>query len=177
MTRNKKLTVIMLFAACTCISIAATKPSAKQTPQDGFKNLKVLPKNISKDSLDMIMHGFNEALSVRCNFCHAGDPAKHQMDFASDEKPEKDIARYMMKMTYAINAQFFNSDSSTMPDTISVIKCITCHHGNPHPSEAANASNNMMPGAPGMPPPPPGQGMPPMDSNHKPMTDSIRHQQ
>ena len=42
------------------------------------------------------MDGFKAALGVRCNFCHAFNG---KTDFASDEKEEKGIARYMMKMT------------------------------------------------------------------------------
>ena len=150
--------------------------SALLQAQSDFKNLQVLPKNISKDSLDAIMDGFKNALGVRCSFCHAGDPATHKMDFASDEKPEKDIARYMMKMTYSINKQFFNEDSSQRPDTISVIKCITCHRGNPHPEDAAAMSGENNTGA-GMPPgpPPPGQPMP-SDSVHRPLMDSAHKQ-
>ena len=175
MKKNKQLIVITLLSAGTCISIAASKPSPRQVQSD-FKNLQVLPKNISEDSLNKIMHGFNEALGVRCSFCHAGDAATHKMNFASDEKPEKDITRYMMRMTYAINSQFFNSDSSQRPDTISVVKCVTCHHGNPHPDDAVKMSgeNNMNQGMPPGPPPP-NQGMP-MDSMHKPMMDSVHKQ-
>ena len=58
------------------------------------------------------------------------------MDFASDEKEEKGIARYMMKMTAGINTTYFNFEKSNRPDTINVVKCITCHRGNPHPDEA-----------------------------------------
>ena len=165
----KSLTVILIIAACTFISIAATKPEpsavAKSitTKSDTgfFKNLKILPKNISKDDLDMIMDHFKEALGVRCNFCHAMGNNGHP-DFASDAKPEKDIARAMMKMTGEINKTYFNFENSTMPDTILVVKCVTCHRGSPHPDEAGKDSgmqHHDMP--PGMPP----AGMP-NDSNH-----------
>jgi hypothetical protein len=41
--------------------------------QEAFKakNLKVLPKNISKEDLDKVMDGFKASLGVRCNYCHA----------------------------------------------------------------------------------------------------------
>ncbi len=100
----------------------------------------MLPKDISKDSLDHVMHFFTKSLGVHCNFCHAFSNGKP--DFASDEKEEKDIARYMMRMTADINAKYFNSENSTRPDTIMVVKCFTCHRGNPHPDEASMGMNN-----------------------------------
>src|SRR5690606_23342798 len=39
--------------------------------QPPWKNLKVLPKDISKDSLDHLMKGYTLALGVKCNYCHA----------------------------------------------------------------------------------------------------------
>ena len=164
---SKTLTVTFMLAAGVIISIAATKPTSltvktvTHNKDTGFfKNLQVLPKNISKDSLDMIMDGFKAALGVRCNFCHVfnGKP-----DFASDEKEEKGIARYMMRMTRSIDSTYFNFEKSTRPDTINVIKCITCHRGSPHPDEVKAGDNNehhdMMP--PGSAPPPNGQMTPP----------------
>ena len=166
---TKTLTVTLLLAASVIISIAATKPTAviitkKPALSDTgfFKNLKILPKDISKEKLDMIMDNFKASLGVRCNFCHAMGDNGHP-DFASDAKPEKDIARAMMKMTSDINKNYFNFENSTRPDTIFVVKCVTCHRGNPHPDEVGKDSSMQhhdMP--PGMPP----SGMP-NDSNHK----------
>ncbi|MEP6465586.1 MAG: c-type cytochrome [Parafilimonas sp.] len=159
-SNKRKVNMLIFLAACIFVSVAATKPSvttSAATVKTGtsdtgiFKNLKVLPKDISKDSLDHVMHGFTAALGVKCNFCHAmGDNGK--LDFASDAKEEKDIARYMMHMTSDINTRYFNSENSTMPDTIAVVKCFTCHRGSPHPDEASMGMqdhNNMQP-----PPPP-----------------------
>lgn len=165
LSNPKALSVIVLLAAGIIISIAATKPSGSDhsltntanSDTGFFKNLQVLPKNISKDSLDKIMDNFKAALGVRCNFCHAFNNGK--MDFASDEKQEKGIARYMMKMTTEINTKYFNFEKSERPDTINVIKCQTCHHGNPHPDEASmNNDNEHHDMPPGPPPPGPPQG-------------------
>jgi len=160
-SNKRKLNLLLFVFACVFISVAATKPSTGtqqvSTKDTGlFKNLKVLPKDISKEQLDTIMHRFNAALGVRCNFCHAFKDGKP--DFPSDEKKEKDIARYMLHMTSEINMKYFNFENSAKPDTISVVKCVTCHHGNPHPDEAAMAVQS-----PNMPPPPP----PPGDSAGK----------
>ena len=159
-SNKRKLNLMLFFAACIFVSIAATKPTSSRNNtavhtvsknDTGFyKNLKVLPKDISKDSLDHVMHNFTASLGVRCNFCHAFNNGK--MDFASDEKEEKEIARYMMNMTTGINKTYFNSENSARPDTISVIKCFTCHRGTPHPDEASMQMNNG-----NMPPPSPGK--------------------
>lgn len=169
---KRKLHWIFVLAACVFISVAATKPATKPVASinnktsladtELFMNLKVLPKNISKEDLDKVMHNFTAALGVKCNFCHArGTDGK--MDFASDEKQEKDIARYMLNMTKEINTKYFNSENSTMPDTISVVKCITCHRGGAHPEDVIMPDNHgNMP-----PPPPPAQ----------PGSDSVRNMQ
>jgi hypothetical protein len=144
---NKKaFSVISVLIVGIFISIAATKPTSAITTKNSasdtgiFKNLQVLPKDISKDSLGKIMDGFKAALGVRCNFCHAMGNGK--MDFASDEKEEKGVARYMIKMAAGINSTYFNFEKSNRPDTINVVKCITCHHGNPHPDEAMNKDSS-----------------------------------
>ncbi|QNK63451.1 c-type cytochrome [Pedobacter sp. PAMC26386] len=99
-------------------------------------NLKVLPKDISHEDLDKIMDGYKAALGVKCNFCHAAskDDPKH-LDFASDEKPEKDIARAMMKMTYRINKKSFHVKDANKPNAILAVNCITCHRGQAHPDD------------------------------------------
>ncbi len=158
MTHKKKLSVILAMAVLVIAGIAAHKPQLQ--PGDGFKNLQVLPKDISHDSLMGLMHQYSHALGVHCTFCHApnkDDPSGH-LDFASDDKPEKDIARHMMRMTAYINTTYFNFNGSNQPDTIKVVSCVTCHRGNPHPEseQMGNDEHRDSPPPPGMPPPPPG---------------------
>ncbi len=172
---SKKLTVIVsLFTAIFFIA-TAFRPDTK--PPGNWKNLKVLPQDISKDSLDAIMDHFKASLGVKCNFCHAAG-SNGRLDFASDEKPEKDIARYMMKMTSDINKNYFNFNKSPMPDTIRVVSCYTCHNGNPHPEGVppADTTHHGFPPPGGMPPGgmPPGGDHPPGSMQHN-MTDSAKH--
>ncbi|MEP7278919.1 MAG: c-type cytochrome [Bacteroidota bacterium] len=136
MNINRKFMVMAGLAAVVTTAVAFTAPAP---PENGFKNLKILPKDISQQQLEKIMHGFNSALGVKCNFCHAPskDSAVRHPDFASDEKPEKRIARKMMKMTVKINKKFFEAKHPAIGDSSLVISCITCHHGNPHPDEAS----------------------------------------
>ena len=100
-----------------------------------FKNLKVLDKNISKDDLEIVMKEFKTALGVKCNFCHAQSKTDStKLDFASDEKGEKAIARIMIKMTNKINKKFFHGKTKLGdPDALLEVQCVTCHHGSPHP--------------------------------------------
>ena len=116
------LAVLMLIA----FALSAFMPP----PEQKGKNLKVLPKDISKEALDKVMDGFKAALGVKCNFCHApqaDNPKK--LDFASDAKPEKEIARNMMRMTAKINKKYFHKKERALL----VVSCVTCHNGNEHP--------------------------------------------
>jgi hypothetical protein len=126
---SKRILVVFSLSVFVIFGIAATKPD------DGYKNLKILKKDISHEDLGKVMHGFNDALGVKCDFCHA--PAKdgeQHPDFASDEKPEKSIARQMMKMTNRINKKFFHGKSKIGDaDAVMAVMCETCHHGTPHP--------------------------------------------
>jgi hypothetical protein len=127
----KKLAVSLVFIVFIGAGIAATRPPEEHV----HKNLKVLPKDISDDDLDKVMDGFKAALGVKCNFCHAPlkDTTSHHLDFASDEKPEKNIARHMMRMTAKINKKYFSFNKNEQGETIPAVSCITCHRGNPHP--------------------------------------------
>jgi len=92
--------------------------------------LKVLSKKTSQDELNNIMNNFKDALGVDCNFCHAPakDSSVHILDFASDDKPEKEIARKMMRMTSKINKKYFNAAKDEKFKTLPAVSCITCHH-------------------------------------------------
>jgi hypothetical protein len=134
MKHYKKILTGIVLIAFIAAGIAATTPPQDEHPH---KNLKILPKNISHEDLDKVMDGFKAALGVKCNFCHApsADTASHHLDFASDEKPEKNIARKMMKMTAKINKKYFSFNKDDKGLTVPAISCVTCHRGDPHPEE------------------------------------------
>lgn len=126
---QKKFAVGILLAAFIVLGIAATPPADEPKP-----NLKVLPKNISHDDLIKIMRGFSQAMGQKCDFCHAASKTEQgKMDFASDEKPEKETARFMMKMTNKLNKKYFGSGKSENKGKPLTVQCYTCHHGSPHP--------------------------------------------
>ena len=130
---GKKTLVAIVAGLFMIAGIAATKPP--EAPK--YKNLKILPKNISKEDLDKVMDHFKTALGVKCSFCHAPskDTAQKWPDFASDEKPEKLIARKMMKMTSKINKKFFSDNKNEQGVAVPAVECMTCHRGSPHPGE------------------------------------------
>lgn len=139
----KKLAIGSILVMIVVIAMEAFTPTAHKKLPGNFKNLKVLPQDISKDDLDSIMDGFTIALNVRCGFCHARvkDTTVHKLDFPSDEKEEKTTARNMMKMVNMLNTgSTFNWNNSTKPDTIHTIICYTCHRGMKQPTSA-----NLMP--------------------------------
>jgi len=110
------------------------RPADDKPPK---RNLKVLPKDISHDDLGKTMDSWKTALGVKCNFCHAqsSDSTSHHLDFASDAKPEKTIARHMYKMAMKINKKFFPMNKDDKGELMQTVTCITCHHGSPHPDE------------------------------------------
>jgi Photosynthetic reaction centre cytochrome C subunit len=129
---KRKIMVIATLFAVVAISVAAIKPDNQKNE---FKNLKVLPKDISSAALQKIMvDEFQDGLGVGCNFCHAQEKGSLHLNYASDEKPEKEIARSMMLMTMDINKNF-GVDHPLIGDSLMTISCVSCHHGAPHPDK------------------------------------------
>jgi hypothetical protein len=130
------------FAAASAAFLAAAV-AAQQTPppppasppasaEPSAKNLKVLPMGIPRQNLIGVMQMMSSSLGVKCNFCHVGE-TRETMDFASDAKREKLVARQMLEMVRRINEQEFKvADFSK-----SKVTCYTCHRGAPHPLTAA----------------------------------------
>ena len=133
MFHGKKIIVALTLGVLMVVGMAATRP----TDDKPKRNLKVLPKNISHEDLGKVMDDWKTALGVKCNFCHApsADSTSHHLDFSSDAKPEKEIARHMFKMTAKINKKYFSFNKDDKGNAVPSVSCITCHHGSPHPEE------------------------------------------
>lgn len=126
----------LLLAGLLVLMTTAFKPVGNEyEPQPKWKNLKVLPNDISKDSLFGLMENYSVALGVKCSHCHVpmkNDPKK--LDFAKDEKIEKEIARGMIVMTNDINENYFKPHfPDPKPAHVLVADCVMCHRGNPNP--------------------------------------------
>lgn len=121
----RKSLVLLVISLVVAFSISWKIPLLNQ---DDGRNLKVLPKDISPDSLERVMDEFVTALSVDCGFCHAPkDPAvPKKLDYASDANPHKNITRSMMQMTTDINNRYIKN----LPgQAVKLVNCNTCHRG------------------------------------------------
>ncbi|HKF53461.1 MAG TPA: c-type cytochrome [Candidatus Acidoferrales bacterium] len=117
-----------LLAAAATLALAVTlgaqaqqsQPAApaEKTAAQQFKNIQVL-KDTPASQLIPGMRYITSALGVECNFCHVQD------NFASDDKQEKQTARKMMTMMFAIN----NNNFGGRPQ----VSCFTCHQGHNEP--------------------------------------------
>ena len=128
---KKKIIVTAILVAIVSLGVAAVT-----APKNKFRNLKVLPKDISDAKLDSIMQTYNIALGVKCNFCHV--PVKNitdSLDYASDKEPMKENARDMMRMVIDKNKKYFNFDNNQQPEYLNTVTCKTCHRGEPFPPE------------------------------------------
>jgi len=118
-------------AAMFGVSVAAAQTAAPfaQAPfaVPPYKNLKVLPAELSREQLLPIMKNFTQALGVRCSYCHVGEEGKPlaTFDFASDAKPKKAIARKMLRMLTRINRE----DLGIQEVKDFKVRCYTCHRG------------------------------------------------
>lgn len=126
---KNKFFVVTGLIVFVIVGIAASSPGPANE-----RNLKVLPKDISNADLDSIMETYSKQLNVGCDFCHAPGKANPQdVDYASDDKPEKEITRQMMRMTAAINKDFFNYTIVYKANENMAVSCFTCHDGFPRP--------------------------------------------
>ena len=126
---SKKFLTLFVLSTFVLLGVAAIKP-----PSGLYRNLKVLPKDISDQKLDSIMDSYNKALGIGCGFCHS--PAKadpNNLDFAIDDNPMKENARKMMRMTIEINKTNFYYNKDERPEYLNVVTCRTCHRGEPFP--------------------------------------------
>jgi hypothetical protein len=119
--------VVAAFGFMILMSLAFTNDDPK------YKNLKILPKNITHEQMDSVMHHFTNSLGVKCNFCHVRTADGKEWDFASDENKHKLVARKMMTMTGKINDKYFDVTGKKSLDAKLMVTCYTCHHGKTDP--------------------------------------------
>ena len=113
--------------------LAVTQPARSQSAEKP-RNLKVLPADLSRDSVVKIMRVVvASGLGVTCSYCHGAPGVPFDsIDFASDERPTKRTAREMLRMMSRINTELLPA----IPDRGSPpleVQCITCHRGASRP--------------------------------------------
>jgi tetratricopeptide (TPR) repeat protein len=129
---HQPVALALPFALPLALLLAAAPVAAQGEIPDKFTNLQVLPKGISKDDLVATMRDISGALGVRCDYCHERPQGAQSMDFASDKKEPKQIARTMIRMVTAINSDYLGRlpvDEGKPPSA----SCFTCHHGSSTP--------------------------------------------
>lgn len=138
-TRFRMRRLLMLLA----IAVAATRPLSAQIP-DKFENLKVLPKDISREQLLATMRNFTLGLGVRCDYCHvekagaAPQPGRGpELDFKADDKITKRKARFMLQMVRLLNDTILpklpRDEHANDQVATTRVQCVTCHRGSPTP--------------------------------------------
>jgi len=115
-------------------------------PPPAPKNLKVLPATMTQAQVLPIMRNFAAALGTNCGYCHVWTgPGLPTNDYASDEKPAKEVARAMMRMATSFN-EGLAANIKKPADQLTRVQCMTCHRGEAIPK---------------LPPPAPPAGAPP----------------
>lgn len=126
--RRSSLLSLVLLGLCGAAALPARAHAQFPTK---FENLKVLPKDIPRDSLLNIMRGFTVALGQRCTYCHVSEPGpngRERLLFAKDDKPTKRKARFMLRMVDSLDRAVL----PRLPDRRNPpvqVHCITCHRG------------------------------------------------
>ncbi len=114
---------ISLFALAFFVPQGEMQTTQIVTAGQKFKNIKVL-NEMPADQMGKVMNLMSASLGVNCSFCHIGN------EFEKDGKEEKEAAREMLKMTFALNKTYFEN----RPE----VSCATCHNGRAHPQSAPN---------------------------------------
>ena len=128
---NKKIFIYTGLGLFITAGIAATHPPQEKPD---WKNVKVIPKNTDEEQMERVMFKYTRQLSVTCSYCHPDTKPgvfPKDVDFASEELPEKLIARDMMRMTDKLNKKYFGYKNDYSPESFQAapITCNTCHRG------------------------------------------------
>jgi ketosteroid isomerase-like protein len=122
-TKGCNLVKRLVIFSCGIVAFAGMQlVPAGSAPQSRFKNIKVLT-NMADADIQKEMQGFTVALGVTCSHCH------NETNFASDEKPTKEIARRMLTMVRTMNKDFLGGKAA----------CVLCHRGSAVPDTSSSA--------------------------------------
>ena len=120
--------LLLALAVCGSASAQNEAPAAGRGRGAPPRNLQVLPKDTAPQDVVATMQQFTRALGVQCTYCHVQNtpppqtaeeaaanppPAGRgrgrgqgpQMDFAADDKRQKQTARLMLTLVNDLNAR------------------------------------------------------------------------
>ena len=151
------------FAAGLVLALTVVGGVAAQTDAPQARNLQVLPKDTPPQDVVALMQQFTRALGVQCTYCHVqvmpplltaeeaaaqaavAPPAAGRgrgrgrggppMDFAADDKRQKQTARVMLALVSDINATLATLGKPAAADVFVRVQCATCHRGVPNPQQ------------------------------------------
>ena len=126
--RSRTLLAAILGVGLFAGEAVSQSPPAKAEAPPPPKNLQFFPKDTPRPQLIQTMRGFCFALGVRCEHCHVDEGPNGRRDFAADEKPAKEKARAMLRMTQRINDELLAAVPGRSTPPVRV-QCMTCHHG------------------------------------------------
>jgi photosynthetic reaction center cytochrome c subunit len=132
--RMEVLAILAFIVACGFVIGGATTQSggtqhagtlqpaspslSSKKAEEQFKNIQVL-KGVPAEEIFPTMQFIAASLGVECEFCHVKDA------FEKDDKKNKQTARKMMEMMFAINKDNFEGHRA--------VTCYSCHRGNAAP--------------------------------------------
>lgn len=124
--------------------------ASAQTPAP-LENLQYFPKDITRERLTQRMREFSFALNVRCQYCHAGGDgiSFEGVNFASDDKPAKRTARFMLRMVDTLNQTTLAASPERRTPPVKM-DCVHCHRGSVVPTTLAAELTRVV-GANGIP--------------------------
>jgi Photosynthetic reaction centre cytochrome C subunit len=139
-TMNKRFAVALILSGSVFATVAfgaalqepSEKGASRALPVNSKpRNLQVLPRNLSGNDIDKLMRQYQQYLGVPCGYCHEEDPESKTVDYASDQNPIKETARFMITMTSDINNKYL----SRLGDRryADPITCGNCHRGRVEP--------------------------------------------
>jgi hypothetical protein len=118
-------------AALVLLAVAPRVPAQApgKWPPDSVVNLQVLPKTTPPVQVWGMMRNIASGLGVSCTFCHVGPDTAPlaRIDFASDEKRTKLVARQMLRLVQEVNARLDTIPGRPTPAV--AVTCVTCHRG------------------------------------------------
>lgn len=88
--------------------------AAPQPPR--WKSVQVLPADMDEAALRAVMNEMARGLRVKCTHCH-------EKDDPAAETPKKQVAREHLKMTVALQRDWFAGEGAPR------VTCAMCHRG------------------------------------------------
>jgi hypothetical protein len=112
-----------------CLSSAAEAQAPGKWPPDSLINTRIISRNTPPIQVWGQMRTISFSLGVACQFCHVGDPGAplERIDYATDQKRTKLVARQMMRLVRDINAKLDSIPDRPAPSV--AVNCMTCHRG------------------------------------------------